>query len=123
MKSITLTLPYPISANRYWRHVNLPYGGFRVVKSKEAQWYRKACHVSWLQAKQKPFEGAIGVSLKLYPRDKRSIDLDNGMKVPFDALQGLAYRNDRQIRRICAEYCEPDKANPRLEITLEEIYE
>ena len=94
-----------------------------MVKSKEAQWYRKACQVSWIQAKIKPFDGAIAVSLKLYPRDNRSIDLDNGMKVPFDALQGLAYRNDKQIRRIVAEYCEPDKANPRLEITLEEIYE
>jgi len=33
----------------------------------------------------------------------RSIDLDNSSKVIFDILQGIAYENDRQIRRISME--------------------
>ncbi|WP_321160168.1 RusA family crossover junction endodeoxyribonuclease, partial [Neisseria gonorrhoeae] len=29
---------------------------------------------------------------------------DNALKVALDALQGVAYHNDRQVRRIAADY-------------------
>jgi len=35
---------------------------------------------------------------------KVCIDLDNCLKVALDALQGIAFDNDRQIRRIVATY-------------------
>jgi Holliday junction resolvase RusA-like endonuclease len=34
------------------------------------------------------------------------IDLDNGLKVLLDALQGYAYIRDSQIRKLAAEYGE-----------------
>jgi crossover junction endodeoxyribonuclease RusA len=35
------------------------------------------------------------------------MDLDNCLKVTLDALQGVAYDNDAQIKRIVAEYGNP----------------
>ena len=35
------------------------------------------------------------------------IDLDNALKVVNDALNGIAYVDDRQIRRIVLEFGEP----------------
>ena len=37
------------------------------------------------------------------------MNLDNCLKVTFDALNGVVYRDDRQIKRIRnVEYAEPD---------------
>jgi len=37
------------------------------------------------------------------------IDLDNALKVTLDSLQGIIYENDKQIRKIVAEYGDPVK--------------
>jgi crossover junction endodeoxyribonuclease RusA len=64
-----------------------------------------------------PLEGCVSVRLELHPvmpqdaarrakRDSRwglsvrRIDLDNAQKVALDALQGIAYHNDRQITHL-----------------------
>lgn len=38
---------------------------------------------------------------------KTVIDLDNCLKVTLDALQGIAYDNDAQIKKLIAEYGNP----------------
>jgi crossover junction endodeoxyribonuclease RusA len=102
----TMNLPYPISANRYWRN----FKG-RTVRSKEAEAYK-----GQVLAENAPnvTTGSVEVIVTLQPRltvkgkaSKTVIDLDNCLKVILDALQGIAYENDKQIKRISAEYGEP----------------
>ena len=38
---------------------------------------------------------------------KTVIDLDNSLKVALDALQGLAFSNDRQVKKIALSYGYP----------------
>jgi crossover junction endodeoxyribonuclease RusA len=105
-----VVLPYPPSANRYWRN----YGG-RVVRSKEAVDY-KAEVERLLSGKLRVISSPrpVKLSLRLY-RPVKSRDLDNCIKILQDALQGLAFENDNQVVEIHATI-EDDKSYPRAEV-------
>jgi len=104
-------LPYPVSTNRYWRKTNTG----KVYKSKEALEYRNAAIA---QAKNDPIKPPawlpycdIELCIVVSPKQnkdgkqsKRVLDLDNCLKVAIDTLQGLAYVDDKQVVKICAEY-------------------
>jgi crossover junction endodeoxyribonuclease RusA len=112
-----LSLPYPVSSNRYWKSFPGPHGSVVVKTSNEAEVYKRS--VGWLAKKaglRSPIPGLIELCVTLHPikpktlvagRDLRSIDLDNCLKVTIDALNGIAYEDDSKIRRILAERGEP----------------
>lgn len=108
-----LTLPPPISANRYWRN----FRG-RMVVSDEARAYKTA--VGWIanSAGADMLTGDVCVMLDVYRGAKRG-DLDNKIKVILDALQGVSYINDSQIVEIHARRFD-DKGNPRVEVEISE---
>ncbi len=75
-----------------------------------------------------PSEGSVAVRLRLIPKankdgsaNKTVIDLDNALKIALDALQGIAYHNDRQVRRIAAEYDGEPVAGGGLAVEIEEL--
>lgn len=135
---IQLTLPYPISANRYWRSF-VPRGHQRaiVTLSDEAKAYK--AEVSW-KAKaagcRTPIAGRVAIGIQLYParpldwarRMRRApmswddtvqcIDLDNANKVLLDALKGVAIEDDKWVRRIVAERMEPDENGARVVVSI-----
>ena len=126
---ITLTLPYPISANRYWQTRVIKVGQqSRAVTyvSSEAKAFKE--QVGWLAKAAgilKPILGRVAISYTLHPhcpqdahrRMKRDpftwddtvqcIDLDNAQKVLLDALKGVAIEDDRWVRSINAQRGEP----------------
>ena len=108
---IRLTLPTPISANRYWRNVK-----GRTYISDEAKAYKTA--VGWIarNAIDEPLTGDVAVTLRWHRPAKRG-DLDNTAKVVLDSLQGIAYTDDNQIVELHA-YRFDDKANPRMEVEI-----
>ena len=120
---IELTLPYPVSANRYWRTV-WPNGARCPVTtvSAQARAYRTQVRRLALEAGvSHPFSGRVGVSFVLFPRrpsdwkrrakadpvhwddSVQCIDLDNAQKILFDALEGVAFSDDAQVRRIAGK--------------------
>lgn len=108
-KVYRLTLPYPVSANRYWRNVS-----GRMVRSAQATAYKEAVGYLCNLAGIEPLEGDVRLALDLY-RPRRSGDLDNFLKVLGDALQGHAYVDDKQVVEIHARRFD-DKHNPRVEV-------
>lgn len=104
-----VTLPYPPSANRYWR----AFRG-RTVLSAEAKAYKKQVAAILAAAGHKPVAGPVAYTAHLY-RPLRSGDLDNRLKVLGDALTGFAWLDDKQVEEIHA-YRHEDKANPRVEV-------
>ncbi|AYR23013.1 RusA family crossover junction endodeoxyribonuclease [Herbaspirillum rubrisubalbicans] len=136
MKPITLTLPYPLSANRYWRPVKLGTH-ISIVPTKEAKQFRT--EIGWLVKKAgitTPMPGRVQIDVRLYPNrpqdwQKRQrlhgaiwddtvmcIDLDNANKVLLDALKGVAIEDDKWVRRIVAERMEPDEKGARVVLTI-----
>lgn len=137
MSTHTLTLPYPVSANRYWRSF-VPRGSNRAVTvvSDEAKEYRTAvAKLAKAQGMRLPLDGRVELQLRLFPSrpqdwakraqrdpdswddDVRCIDLGNAEKVLCDALNGIAWVDDKQLRRIVLERCEPD-GDARVEVTI-----
>lgn len=107
---LRLVLPYPVSANRYWRSF-VPKGSHRalVVRSDEAKSYTS--EVAWIAKAagcRTPTERPVDLRITLIPRNRTVMDLDNCLKVTIDALKGVVYADDKQVRRILAQYAEPD---------------
>lgn len=136
MTAFTLTLPYPLSANRYWRPVNLGKH-ISIVPTSEAKAYKT--RVAWLARAagvRAPIEGRVELQVRLYPNRPqdwqsrqrkhgaawddtvRCIDLDNANKVLLDALKGVAIVDDAWVRRIVSERMEPDAGDARVVVTI-----
>jgi crossover junction endodeoxyribonuclease RusA len=128
VSEIKLVLPYPISANRYWRSF-VPRGHQRaiVTLSDEAKSYKQ--QVGWMckaAGIKQPIRGRVHIDIQLYPKrpldwakraaknpgswddDVQCLDLDNVNKVLFDALKGIAIEDDKWVRRLTSERMEPD---------------
>lgn len=121
----TLTLPYPVSANRYWQTRVIKMGGLpraMTYVSAEAKAFKE--QVGWLAKAagvHKPIVGRVAIAYTLHPhcpqdahrRMKRDpycwddtvqcIDLDNAQKVLLDALKGVVIEDDKWVRYITAE--------------------
>ena len=105
-----LALPYPVSANRYWRTFRN-----RTVRSAEASAYRRSVLEAAVAAGVQPvLDRGVSVSLVLRPKltrrgqaSKVRLDLDNCIKVALDALIGIAYEDDSQVVRLTVEIGEP----------------
>ena len=109
---MNLVLPYPPSSNRYWRH----FRG-RTVISAEARAYRLLVASLCASHGITPLVGDVSFEASVYRPQKRG-DLDNRLKIILDALQGHAFSDDKQITAIRLSRHD-DKANPRVEVTIE----
>lgn len=107
---VNVTLPFPPSANRYWRKTKLG----RVYVSTDAKQYRDEV---WALTIQKPrLTGDVALVLRFY-RPRKSGDLDNRIKILVDALQLNCLQDDSQVAEIHA-YRYEDKQNPRVEVEI-----
>lgn len=137
---ITLTLPYPVSANVYWRSF-VPRGHSRsiVTLSDEAKAYKatvgKLVRAAGIRA---PLAGRVAISVQLFSArpqdwarrarkdptawddDVRCIDLDNANKVLLDSLKGLAIEDDKWVRKLWSERMEPD-GEARVVVTIAQL--
>lgn len=112
LKSRSITLPFPPSANRYWRMFRN-----RMTVSAEARAYQLEVFFQVVEGHDgipQPIDGPVAVTLRVY-RPRRSGDLDNRLKVVLDAMQGLLYHDDSQIVELHAHrFDDPDC--PRVEV-------
>ncbi|WP_225784473.1 RusA family crossover junction endodeoxyribonuclease [Xenophilus sp. Marseille-Q4582] len=140
---ITLTLPYPISANRYWASRVVTVKGRQMpltYVTPEAKTFKEEVGLKARAAGcRQPLAGRIAVHLQLYPHRPQDwqtrqrkhgaawddtvqcIDLTNAEKVLMDALNGIAFGDDKQVRRYSAERMEPDDKGARCVLTIEPI--
>lgn len=135
---VTLTLPWPISANRYWRQFYNPKTKHVMQgPSSDATKYKRDC--AWLVKAagiREPIPGRVHVHLQLYPGqpqnhasrkrkdpmnwddDVRCIDLDNARKVVYDSLKGVLFDDDKWVWSDSAERMEPDDQGARCVVTI-----
>lgn len=101
MVIVRFTLPYPPSANHYWRRV-----GSRTLISREGRTFNKnVCALlagspgdSGNGPRKPPTGGRIALCMDAYPPDRRRRDLDNLQKPVLDAIERAgAYKDDGQI--------------------------
>ena len=115
-----IILPYPISTNRYWR----TFRGMTVV-SKEAKAYKEqVAQIAQLSGCIK-HSGNVSIDITLYPKRNKDgspnakvMDLENCLKVVLDALQGVAYDNDKQVVALTAKYANEPKENGGVKVCI-----
>lgn len=108
---MTITVPYPPSANRYWR----TFRGTTVV-SPEARAYKQTVRLLALTKSARPLSGPVVLVLRVF-RPRKAGDLSNRIKVLEDALCGVAFDDDDQVVEIRATRHD-DKKNPRVEVEI-----
>lgn len=100
-----MMLPYPPSTNRLTR-----IGNGRVHASPQARAWKQSA--AWLakQAGMVMLDGEVHVAIRLHPRatkagaaSKTRVDIDNAIKAALDALNGIAWHDDKQVVRLVAE--------------------
>lgn len=106
-----LLLPYPTSANRLWRNA----GGRMIPNHKAVAWKRTAAILA-RNSGIRVTDKSVFVRLEVLPRaikdgsaSKVCIDLDNSIKATLDAMNGVAWLDDKQVRKLEASYGEPMK--------------
>lgn len=135
--SVLLTLPYPISANRYWASRTVTPRGKPAFTSTyvtpEAKAYKaQVQRLALVAGVRKPIAGRVRVEFTLYPNrpqdwQKRMrkegaawddtvqcLDLDNAQKVVLDSLKDVVFQDDAWVREISARRAEPDEFGARL---------
>jgi len=135
---IRLVLPYPISANRYWRPVRIGKH-ITIVPTTEAKAYRHEVAVLARKAGVYILQGRLALAVQLYPHRpldwaKRArkdpdywadtvqcIDLGNCEKVLSDALNLVTWHDDKQLHRITLERMDPDEHGARVVVTISPI--
>lgn len=101
-----VSLPYPQSVNRMWRH----FRG-RTVLSSEGRAYKAEVQRLAMAKGAELMSGKLRLRVKLLPKTKKDgaasaivMDLSNCLKVAEDALQGVCYENDKQVESIRLDY-------------------
>ena len=112
MSEYSFTLSVPPSANRYWE-----LRRNRIVVTDEALAYKDEVRLQLSQ--YAPLMGNVAVNFTVFRPAKRG-DLDNYAKVMFDALNGLVWKDDKQVVEIHS-FRDDDKYNPRVEFLVYEV--
>ncbi|MCK7581077.1 MAG: RusA family crossover junction endodeoxyribonuclease [Chromatiales bacterium] len=104
-----ILLPYPVGSNRLWRNAK-----GRTIVSPEALAWKQEARLRAQVAGVRPIAGPVAVALVLHPRltvkgraSETRLDVDAPIKPTLDALQGVAYANDKQVVRVQAVIGEP----------------
>ena len=98
---ITLTFPFKCISKDNEKVFNKQGRFFLSAKFKAFE-----SHIAWeakSQYKGRVLEGSLMVYLKAYFKDKRHCDASNLFKGVLDSLQGVIYKNDRQIKKATVE--------------------
>jgi crossover junction endodeoxyribonuclease RusA len=98
---IEIELPFPPSANHYYRRV-----GPRTLISREGRRYRERVCAILARLGLGCFWGSLDMDIEVYPPDQRRRDADNLQKCLLDSLQhGGLYADDSQIKKLKIEMC------------------
>ncbi len=144
--SVTLKLPYPPSANAYWRHrvMNASSKGGRPMAttflSADAKQFKKdVLALARAAGVTAPILGRIKVEIWLYPNQPKDwaarvrklgaewddgvlcLDLDNANKVLLDAMKDVVFGDDKFVRVLIAQRMEPDAGGARVVVRITAI--
>lgn len=136
---VSLSLPYPVSANVYWRTRVAGKIAMTYVSNEAKAYRRQVLALARAAGIVEPIKGRVMLEIWLYPgrpldwqkRQRllgaewddgvRSIDLDNANKVLLDSLKDVVIEDDAWVRRIASQRMEPDEHGARVVVRITKI--
>lgn len=99
MTAFTLTLPFPPSVNRYWRHVAIA-GSVRALLSADGRQYKTDVGIETVrQRAPRGIAAPVAIHVTLHAPDNRRRDVDNYAKGLLDALvEADVLDDDSQVK-------------------------
>lgn len=146
MNPVTLILPYPPSANRYWstRVMGATSKGGRPMATTyvtaDAKKFKAQVHaIARAAGIVAPTAGRVKLEVWLFPNRPQDwqtrqrklgpqwddgvmcLDLDNANKVLLDALKEVAFEDDKRVFQLLAQRMEPDDRGARVVVRISTI--
>ena len=109
----------PIATNAAYRRRGKGPGMYLTTEAK----FWKQCveyHAQKAMLREDPYEGDVGVSIDLLLPNPRQ-DVDGPIKLILDAMEGIVYHNDSQVRSISVRKFPSVPAKPGAEILVYRI--
>lgn len=117
-------LPWPPSANTYWRHpAKGPLAGRHLI-SEAGRAYRIEVIALLFKYPHTPLKGPLKLTIAAHRPDRRRRDIDNILKPLLDALtHANIYEDDSQIHELCVTLTPKRAEFPRgaISISLEAL--
>lgn len=107
--------PLPKQRPRHGTHNTFTPKATRAAEARVALSFREA--LGRTHTIEVPVTGDLKFVARFYRQNQRTADLDNLLKLCTDALNGLAFADDKQIKKLRADY-HVDLDNPRTEIEI-----
>ena len=95
--SVRIVLPWPPTANTYWRHVKKNGPRNSVLLSEDGRLYRELVRAAVLRCGRRMVKGRYAVRAEASPPDRRRRDLDNLWKGLLDALTHAGIYDDDSL--------------------------
>lgn len=114
---VTVELPYPPSVNKIYRRRK---DGAVILHDRVHEWKRRAGW-AYKAAGGRLLHGTIRVDIELYrPQHAARSDIDNGLKVTLDSMNGVAWRDDDQVALLVVAKLAPSGAG-KMVLTVTEV--
>ena len=98
--------------------------GQRILKKEAKEWIANTQRITKEACEQQGWSKVCGkkiiMEITTYWKDKRRHDVHNGIKITADAIEGIAYDDDKWVLPRYIDF-DVDKENPRLEIVIREM--
>lgn len=97
---VQIQLPIPILLNDLYIPIikyknGKPYPS--IIKNPEAKKYEKLVKIYAIKQKVKMLKGKLSFKMDILIKDRKDFDIDATEKLTLDSLQGVAYKNDKDI--------------------------
>jgi crossover junction endodeoxyribonuclease RusA len=139
MTQVALSLPYPVSANVYWRTRVVGQIAMTYVSAEAKKYKAQVLALARAAGIVAPIKGRVQIEIWLYPNRPqdwqkrqrllganwddgvRCIDVDNANKVLLDSLKDVVIEDDAWVRRIASQRMEPDAGGARVVVRITKI--
>ena len=113
--TLTVTLPYPPTANTYYR----AYQG-SILLSRKGQAYKRTVWALWVAAGMPRLKGKVGVWAQVFCPDQKLRDIDNLCKPLMDSIKNRYIGDDNDVDELHLIRCEVRRGG-LLVVTLREL--
>ena len=109
-----IVLPLPPTDN----HTYGQRGKIRFMYKEASDWKQDAGLIAKSAGIKYTEENVVVGEIHFYLKFDR--DIQGSLKILFDSLEGIYYKNDKQVKQFGSVFKHKDKNNPRIEITINE---